>query len=346
MSASATRFDAYPRARLFDGPTPIQRLHRIEAALEPLLKGARLFVKRDDLGGLGGGGSKLRKLEFLLGEALAQRAELLVGTGPRQSNSARLAAAAAARLGLRCELGLWPLEGQAADADARENGNLLLDRLFDARVTDLPDAAAGPAFIAETRERAAAQGQRSYLLPPGASSAAGALGYADCALEIADQEHALGLRFDRIVLANGSGATQAGLVAGFALLGRPGAVQGFSVLADAATAQAGCLALARECHALLRGQGEIAPDDVRVSDGQRGPGYGVVTDMSIEALRFLAAREGLLLDPVYSAKAFAGLLALLRNGDHARQENLLFLMTGGTPALFGYQKVLNAADCA
>lgn len=329
----ATRFDPYPRARLFDGPTPIQRLHRLEAALEPVLRGARLFVKRDDLGGIGGGGSKLRKLEFLLGDAMAQGAEVLVGVGPLQSNSARLAAAAAARLGLDCELGLWPLEGQAGEALV--SGNVLLGRLFGARVQMLPDASAAPGFIA-----AAAQGRKSYQLPPGASSPLSALGYADCALEIADQEHALGLRFDRVVIANGSSASQAGLVAGFSLLGRRRLVQGFSVLADAPAAEANTLALARACHALLRGEGEITVADIRIDDTWRGPGYGRTTAESLDALHLLARHEGLLLDPVYSAKAFAGLLAHLRDVTRPRNENLLFVMTGGTPALFGYQSAL------
>lgn len=337
---AATRFDRHPRARLLEGPTPIQRLSRVEAALAPALNGARLFVKRDDLTGLGGGGSKLRKLEFLLGDALAQGADTVIATGPRQSNSARLAAAAAARLGLRCELGLRPL---AADdgAEYAQGGNALLAGLFGATIHSLPDAAAAAGFCAERLATLEAHGGQGYVLPPGASSPLASLGYAECALEIADQEHALGIRFDRVIVANGSAGTQAGLIAGFALLDRRAVVHGFSVLADAAAAHAATLALARECFALLEGDGEIRGDHVVVDDSHRGPGYGRVTREALGAIRFLATREGLLLDPVYSAKAFAGLLCQARRGKLPPQRNILFLMTGGTPALFAYRDALD-----
>lgn len=338
MSAQ-TRFDRHPRVRLLDGPTPIQRLRRVEAALGPGLNGARLFVKRDDLTGLGGGGSKVRKLEFLFGQALAHGADTVVATGPRQSNSVRLAAAAAARLGLRCEVGLRPLGADDGDA-YRRNGNVLLDGLFGAVVHELPDAAAAAAFCLERQAALAAHGRVAFVLPPGASSAAASLGYAECALEIADQEHALGLRFDRVVVPNGSAGTQAGLVAGFALLERRSPVHGFSVLAPVAQAHRATLELARAAWALLEGDGELHPDDVVVDDAHRGAGYGRMTPEAVGALRFLAAHEGLLLDPVYSAKAFAGLLCQARRGELGANADVLFVMTGGTPALFAYRDEL------
>ena len=275
--AAATRFDCHPRARLLEGPTPIQRLRRVEAALGPALNGVRLFVKRDDLTGLGGGGGKLRKLEFLLGDAQARGADTVIATGPRQSNSARLAAAAAARLGLRCELGLRPLTTDDGVEYVR-GGNALLADLFGAAIHSLPDAAAAAGFAAERLAALATHGRLGYLLPPGASSPVASLGYAECALEIADQEHALGIQFDRVVVANGSAGTQAGLVAGFALLDRRAIVHGFSVLADVAAAHTATLEMARKCFALVEGDGdgdgEIRPDDVVVDDTYRGPGYG------------------------------------------------------------------------
>lgn len=340
-----SRFDRHPRARLIEQPTPIQRLHRVEAALAPSLKGARLFVKRDDTMSLGGGGSKLRKLEFLLGEAMAQGADTIIATGPRQSNSMRLAAAAAASLGLRCELAMRPLT-ESDDIDYREGGNALLDSLFGAAVRLLPDAAAIAAFVEERKAALEADGRSAYVLPPGASSPQASLGYARCALEIADQERTLGLQFDRVVVANGSAGTQAGLVAGFAMLRRHALVQGFSVLAEKTAAQTNTLAMARACVALLAGDDEVREDDVLVNDTQRGPGYGHITREAIDAVHFLAGLEGLLLDPVYSAKAFAGLLDQANRGEFGRDENVLFVMTGGTPALFAYRALLSDASLA
>jgi len=340
--AAATRFDRYPRARLLEGPTPIQRLCRVEAALGPALNGVRLFVKRDDLTGLGGGGSKLRKLEFLLGDALARGADTVIATGPRQSNSARLAAAAAARLGMRCELGLRPLTTDDGVEYAR-GGNALLADLFGAAIHSLPDAAAAAGFAAERQATLAAHGRLGYVVPPGASSALASLGYAECALEIADQEHALGVQFDRVVVANGSAGTQAGLVAGFALLDRRAVVHGFSVLVDVAAAHAGTLELAQTCFALLEGEGDIRDNDVVVDDTYRGTGYGMVTREAVGGMRFLATHEGLLLDPVYSGKAFAGLLCQARRGELGSHRNILFVMTGGAPALFAYRDELACA---
>lgn len=343
--AAATRFDRHPRARLLEGPTPIQRLRRVEAALGPALNGVRLFVKRDDLTGLGGGGSKLRKLEFLFGDALARGADTIVATGPRQSNSARLAAAAAARLGLRCELGLRALTTDDG-VEYERGGNALLDDLFGAAIHPLADAAATAGFVAERQAALTAHGRLGYVLPPGASSPLASLGYAECALEIADQEHALGVHFDRIVVANGSAGTQAGLVAGFALLGRRALVHGFSVLADVTAAHAATLDMARGCFGLLEGEGDIRAEDVVVDDTYRGQGYGLVTRDAIGAVRFLATHEGLLLDPVYSAKAFAGLLCRIRRGELGSDRNILFVMTGGAPALFAYRDELACTPIA
>jgi len=338
---ATTRFDRHPRARLLDGPTPIQRLRRVEAALGECLHGVRLYVKRDDLTGLGGGGSKLRKLEFLFGDVLAQGADTVIATGPRQSNSARLAAAAAARLGLGCELGLRPL-GPADSAAYARSGNVLLDELFGATLHELSDAQAAHPFVQSRLVALEAQGRRGALLPPAANSGIGALGYAECALEIADQEHAMGLRFDRVVVPNGSGGTQAGLVAGFALLGRRGVVRGVSVLEPAGKAHAQTLAVSRECHALLEGEGAIEEEDIVVDDAWLGPGYGRLTGPAVGALRFLARHEGLLLDPVYSAKAFAALLDSVRRGALTPGRAVLFVMTGGASALPAYADELRA----
>ncbi len=338
-----SRFDPHPRARLLERPTPIQRMLRVEAALAPVLNGARLFAKRDDAMGLGGGGSKLRKLEFLIGEAMAQGADTIIATGPRQSNSVRLAAAAAASLGLRCEVGLRPLtEGDSINY--RDGGNAFLDTLFGATVLALQDAAAATPFVEERKSALASEGRLGYVLPPGASSPRASLGYAHCALEIADQEQAMGLKFDRVVVPNGSAGTHAGLVAGFTLLRRRAIVHGFSVLADKQASHANTLAMARECTALLAGEEEVRADDVIVDDSHRGPGYGHLTREAVDALNFVARNEGLLLDPVYSAKAFAGLLDQARRREFKRGDNVLFIITGGTPALFAYRELLSMSS--
>ncbi len=228
--------------------------------------------------------------------------------------------------------------------DYRESGNAFLDSLFGATVQSLPDAASVGPFLEERASALENEGHRGYSLPPGASSPRASLGYAHCALEITDQEQAMGLKFDRVVVPNGSAGTQAGLVAGFTLLRRRAIVLGFSVLADTALSHANTLAMARECSALLEGEHDVRADDVVIDDSHRGSGYGHLTRDAADALNFLARREGLLLDPVYSAKAFAGLLDLAKRREFARGENILFIMTGGTPALFAYRKQLSGSS--
>lgn len=330
-----------PRVRLIDGTTPIQPLRRIEAALGDSLRGARLFVKRDDLMALGGGGNKLRKLEFLLGEALRQGADTIIATGGLQSNLVRLAAAAAASLGLACEVflsRLAPLDGLEYD----HNGNVLLTRLFGARLHVVPDGADARALVVARLSELGARGARPYLLPAGGTSPLSALGYAAAAQEILEQEAALGLRFSRIVVPNGSSGTHAGLAAGLALRGRPTAlVKGYTVLAPAAEARRTTADTARAALALLGSQAHIRDADIDVCGEQRGAGYGRSTGEMLAALHLMAAHEGILLDPVYSAKAFAGLLADAAAGAYGPGDNILFLATGGTPALHAYRAVLS-----
>jgi D-cysteine desulfhydrase len=327
----------HPRVRLLHGATPVQRLHRVEAALGDVLNGARLFAKRDDFMPLGGGGSKLRKLEFLLGEALQRGADTLIATGNWQSNSARLAAAAAAHVGLRCELVLTP-SALRDSADHRRNGNALLSALFGATWHLARDANAAALLAESRRDALAVEGRRAFILPGGATSAAASLGYADCAFEIRRQEVELGVRFDHVVLANGSSGSHAGLLAGFASTreARPD-ITGFAVYRSAEETRRATLANARGALELLGSDARIQDDDVQVREGQLGDGYGRTTHEAVEAIRFLAAHEGLLLDPVYSGKAFAGLLAQARQGRLKPGHNTLFVMTGGAPSLFAYR---------
>jgi len=334
MPHTTPAFAAHPREMLIEGPTPIQHLPRLSENL-----GADIWVKRDDLMGLGGGGNKLRKLEFLVGAARRQGADTIITVGALQSNHARLTAAAAARAGLACELVLTHSKARD-DEDFRRNGNVLLDRLLGARIHPLPADADAAAFAAMRRDELEAEGRRVYVAPLGGSSATGCLGYAACASEIADQERALGLRFDRIVLPNGSGGTQAGLVAGHVALGLdPGRVQAYTVLAPLDRALDTTRRIAAQTLQLLQPEATLDADAVRIDGSQLGPGYGVPTAAMHGAVELLARLEGLFVDPVYGGKALAGLLA--QAGALARKAPTLFLMTGGLPGLFAYRRAFD-----
>jgi L-cysteate sulfo-lyase len=325
----------FPRYRLLEGTTPIQHLRHLSRKLGHV----DIYVKRDDLTGLGGGGSKLRKLEFLLGEALAQGADTIITVGARQSNHARLTAAAAARTGLACELVLTrsvPRE----DEDYMHNGNAMLDSLFGATMHDLPGGRDALAFALHRADELRKSGRRVYVAPLGGSSAVGCLGYAACAAEILAQSREAKLTFSRIALANGSGGTQAGLVAGFLALGAdPTQIVGHNVLAPRQDTLTTTRAKAVETIELLLPAASTPEGAVVVKDGQLGGGYGIPTDAMREAVRMVASVEGLLLDPVYSGKAFAGLLEDIRNKAFEPGSKILFLMTGGLPGLYAYRRV-------
>lgn len=331
-----SQLEARPKYALLEGVTPIQRLTRLERALG-IADCPGIYVKRDDLMGIGGGGNKLRKLEFLLGEALAQGCDTFITTGARQSNHARLSAAAAARAGLACELVLADTVLRN-DGAYRRNGNVLLDEIFGATVHRHP---AGTDVLLAAQERGrelTAAGRRPYVVGSGGSSPVGCLGYASCAAEIVAQERELGLRFGRIVVSNGSSGTQSGLAAGLKAMGdAPSRVHAFTVLAALEQALATTRQLAGETLALLDPAAAIGENDIVITGDQLGRGYGEQTEGMIEAVRLLARSEGLLLDPVYSGKAFAGLIAAIRNGVWRGEAPVLFIMTGGLPGLFAYE---------
>lgn len=340
MSLS-TALAPFARVDLLEGPTPLHRATRLEQALG--LQGVGLYLKRDDHTPLGGGGNKLRKLEFLLGSALASGVDTVITVGGVQSNHARLTAAACARLGLTCELVLGRSVNRSG-IDYEQNGNVLLDQLFGARLVMLDK---GADTLAHAEARAAqlrAAGHQVLVLPTGGSTPLGCLGYARCAAEILEQERLAGITFKRVFVPNGSAGTHAGLVAGFEWSGRGAAtVQSWSVLTDETTAIDRTLHLTRDTLALLGSTVQPTPADIRVSGNQLGDGYGLPTDAMQRAVRLLARTEGLLVDPVYSGKAFAGLLAELEQGCHAAGDNLLFIMTGGTPGLYAYRDTFQGA---
>lgn len=319
---------------LLTHPSPIERLERLERALGTQV---RIHVKRDDIAGIGGGGNKLRKLEFLLGDALRQGCDTFVTTGGIQSNHARLTAAASARMGLACELVLADVVPRH-DPDYRHNGNVLLDGLFGAKIHLIPGDSDALAAAYARADQLRAEGRRPYVVGAGGSSPVGALGYAACAWEILEQERALGLRFARILIPNGSAGTHAGLAAGMAAAGEdPARIQSFAVLATTDAAHQATTALARATLAQGGFEAGIEGTAIQIDGSQRGDGYGIPTDMMVEAVRLLARTQGLLLDPVYSGKAFAGLIAAIRAGNYAAGESVLYVMTGGVPGLFAYR---------
>nr|WP_269509878.1 pyridoxal-phosphate dependent enzyme [Burkholderia sp. IMCC1007] len=248
-------------------------------------------VKREGLGSVGGGGNKLRKLEFLIGDALHAGADTVITVGSRQSNHARLTAAAAARAGLRCEVVLTRSVPRG-DADYVDSGNVLLDNLFDARVHDLPASADAMAYAVARADELRAAGHHVYVCPFGGSSPVGCMAYAACAAEIVQQSRSCDLHFNRVVGPNGSGGTHAGLVAGFAALGA-GAIEvdAYTVYAPAEDACRTTLDSARQTARLINCRTEIWSDAVRVDASRLGPGYGMPTDAMRRAVRCASVRR-------------------------------------------------------
>ncbi len=322
-----------PRVPLVLEPTPLHRLPRLSAEV-----GLQVWCKRDDLTRLALGGNKLRKLEFLLREALDQGADTVVTIGAAQSNHARLTAAAAASLGLRTVLVLdGPFIG-------RGQGNLLLDDLLGAevRLFSWEKRENGVALLERVAEELRAAGRRPYVIPLGGSNALGTLGYALAARELARQAEEKGLSPRAVVCATSSCGTQAGLVLGCALDHLPWEVVGISVGEPAANLARTVARLASEGAELL-GAAPIPEDEVTVLDGYAGPGYGRLDSTTTETIRRVASLEGILLDPVYTGKAMAGLLDQARRGRWKKGEAVVFLHTGGIPALFAYWEALGSA---
>lgn len=330
VSRTMPSFPSASRMHLLSGPTPLEQLHRFSQVLHP--NGPRIWIKRDDLTPLVMGGNKVRKLEFLLGEAITQMADTVVTLGAVQSNHACQTAAAARRLGLD------PILLLRGDPASPITGNLLLDRMLDATIQIAPEPPDtwGEEVVAELEEA----GRRPYLIPYGGSNAVGALGYAAAARELMQQCDEAGVAFETIVVTSSSGGTQAGLMLARAAGWLDAPVLGVSVdrdagsLADRVHAIAGAAADRYELPAPAR-------SDVQTTDDYVGAGYARMTPATREAILLLAQSEGILTDPVYTGKALSGLIALLRDGYWSRGDDVLFWHTGGVPALFAYTEWLN-----
>ena len=310
-------------------PTPIEELPRLSKALG----GPHLLIKRDDQTGLAFGGNKTRKLEFLVAEAQEQGAKTLISGGAMQSNHCRQTAAAAARYGFECTLVL------TGELPAQPSANLLLDQLFGAKIVAVPDRKDRDRILQETFDNAVAEGKKPYLVPYGGSSPTGALGYAFAMEELMSQAKDLRVLqelggLDYIVFGTSSGGTHAGLVLGQRLFGFKGKVLGISIDESEEWLKKNVSALATSASERLGERIEFTQADVLANADSCGAGYGVLTDAEREAVNLFAKYEGLLLDPVYTGRAAAGMIDLVRKGFFKKDERVLFWHTGGQPALF------------
>lgn len=331
---------AIPRLGLADLPTPLELLPRLSEALG----GPRLWVKREDCTGLGFGGNKLRKLDFVLRAALDAGADTIVSGGVVQSNSQRQVAAAAAKLGLECHLAVYHGRLKPPTAEYESSGNALLNRLYGAHLHDVPWTGKRNEAIVSLSKRLEAEGRKPYVVPYGVSSGLGAVAYTETAIEIARQAQKLGFTPDAIVHCTGSAGTQADLVLGASHVLPDTRIVGIDIDAEPERVHGDVVTYGREAAQLL--ELEFDQGKVEVVAGHAGPAYGIVHEATWEAIRLAARLEALILDPVYSGKGLAGLMALVREGRWSEQNNVVFVHTGGTPALFAYAGVLEFQEGA
>ena len=322
----------FPRVKLCHAPTPLEPMPN----LTRLLGGPTLWIKRDDCTGVATGGNKVRKLEFLIGDALAQGANHIITQGAVQSNHVRQTAAVAAKFGLKCTA-LLEHRIDTNDRDYLASGNVLLDRLFDAKLEYRPGGTDMQAEIEATAEKLRAGGAKPYVIPGGGSNRVGALGYVGCAQELMQQADEMGLKIDLVVHATGSAGTQAGLVVGLEGVNSGVRVLGIGVRAPKDRQEANVHKLAEATAEYCGVRGGIARSAVEANCNYVGEGYGIPTPGMAEAVTMLAKLEGVLLDPVYSGKGMAGLIDLIRRGEIGKDQTVVFIHTGGAVGLYGYQ---------
>ena len=325
----------FPRRRYTEGRTPIEKLSRLSAELG----GPTIYIKRDDLLGLTSGGNKTRKLEFLVADALDKGADTLVTCGAVQSNHCRLTLAAAVKEGLKCRLVLEERVEGSYDVDA--SGNNFLFRLLGVEeVRVVPGGSNMDTEMAVVADGLKSEGRKPYVIPGGGSNPIGATGYVACALEILSQTFESEIAIDRVVTASGSSGTHAGLVTGFEGANASIPVVGINVSRPKDDQEEKVYDLVRQTSERLGVDSEIPRDKVLCFGDYVGPGYSLPTPEMGEAIRMLARLEGVLLDPVYTGKTMAGLIDLARKGFFKKDENVLFIHTGGSPALYAYRETV------
>ncbi len=331
----------FPRTKLANLPTPIEKLENLSK-----LFGVNMFVKRDDETGLAGGGNKVRKLEFLIGDAIAKGADTIITVGAVQSNHVRQTAAAAAKAGLKCRA---VLERRIEVNNPRYEitGNVLLDHLFGTPVRYVKGGADLAAEMNKEVELVKAAGGKPYIIPGGGSNFIGALGYMQAAEELITQSKEMGVHFEEVVVTSGSSGTHAGLAAGFTALNHKARLTGISIR-QKAEPQKRKVKDEVDNIASIMGFKSLTLDEILVEEDYIGEGYGILNECAKEAIVLAARHEGLILDPVYTGKAFAGMLGLIRNGTFKKGSNILFMHTGGSFALFAYEnemmEYINAID--
>jgi L-cysteate sulfo-lyase len=327
---------AYPRIRLGHFPTPLEFMPN----LTKHLGGPQIYIKRDDCTGLATGGNKTRKLEFLVAQALEQGADTLITQGAVQSNHARQTVAAAARVGMQCKILLEQRVSNASE-EYEESGNVMLDRLMGGDiVARLPAGTNMQEAMEDLAAELRSAGRKPYVIPGGGSNPVGALGYVRCAQELLDQSYEAGVRIDHVVHATGSTGTQAGLVVGLRASNSGIPVYGISVRAPKDKQEENVWRLVQATVDYMGlPASSVERADVVANSDYVGDGYGIPTQSMIDAVRLTAQQEGILLDPVYSGKGMAGLIALIRAGHFKKGENVVFVHTGGAVGLYGYRQI-------
>ncbi|MFL2482432.1 MAG: D-cysteine desulfhydrase [Gammaproteobacteria bacterium] len=325
----------YPRVSLAHLPTPLEFLPR----LTKHLGGPNVYVKRDDCTGLGTGGNKTRKLEFLMADAIKKKADLIITQGAVQSNHARQTAAAAAKIGMKCEL---VFEKRVADATTayKESGNVFLDKLFGANIHEVANGSDMTKEMEDLSDQLREKGSNPYIIPGGGSNPIGALGYVDCVIELIAQAKSKDITFDSIIMATGSAGTQAGLVVGSKITKSNIPVLGVGVNAPKEAQEEKVFKLASDLSDFMGLPSLVSRDDIVANCDYVGDGYGIPTLGMNKALLQLARLEGLLFDPVYSGKGLAGMIDLIGKGYFENQKNIVFIHTGGAAGLFAYHDIL------
>jgi len=319
----------FPRRRYTEGKTPLEKLSR----LSEHLGGPTVYMKRDDLLGLTGGGNKTRKLEFLIADALSKNADTIITCGSIQSNHCRLTLAASIKEGLECRL---ILEEQALSSySPQANGNTFLFQLMGAAQTKVvPHGSDITGEMESVAKEVRAWGRNPYIIPVGGSNEIGATGYAACAQEILEQTFNQGINLNCVITTSGSAGTHAGLLTGFYGLNSNIPVIGINVMRKKDLQEEMIFKLAEKTAQHLGIKYPVPKESVICFDKYLGPGYSIPTEEMIEAVKLLASTEGVLLDPVYTGKAMAGLIDLIRRGYFKKEDNVLFVHTGGSPTLY------------
>ncbi|ATU94387.1 D-cysteine desulfhydrase family protein [Phyllobacterium zundukense] len=330
--------EMHPRLTLSQWPTPIEHLERLSAALG----GPRIFMKRDDFGSVAMGGNKLRKLEYLLADAQAKGCNVIVTSGALQSNSARLTAAAAAKLGLECHLVLIDEVPDRLEA-YYGSANRLIENLVDAKVHLVQRNANLAEAVTDCATQLQEMRKSPYVIPLGCSNPIGCLGYVTCAFEISEQERAMEKNFTHIFVVSGSAGTHAGLLAGLHLTKSKAKLVGATISRSAEKQRPIVEALVAGVSALVGADAAAVSSAIVLEDGMYLPGYGLPNEFSRQAIMTCAKYEGILLDPVYTSKAMAVLFQQIESGLLKPSHDVLFIHTGGTPGLFAYPEIFSGS---